>query len=78
MTRTRDERMIAALTKRIADLKGEYAEKAAEIEEAGAYLDALIAEAWDLQGRIVDMRCTAFKVLARVREQQPESGRAAA
>lgn len=78
MTRTRDEAMLAALKTRIAALKTDYAAICAEIDAAGDYLDALVRLATETHDQIVDMRCTAFKVLARVREQQPESERAAA
>lgn len=78
MTRTRDEIMLAALTTRINALKGEYAEICAEIDAVGDYLDALVRLATETHNNIIDMRCVAFKVLARVREQQPESARAAA
>lgn len=73
---TRDQRMLAALTTRIHALKVEYADNAAEIEEVATYLDALVARAWSLHDRIVNMRCVAFKVLART--QSPDCTREAA
>lgn len=77
MSRTRDERILAALTIRINALKGEYSDLAAEIDAVGTHLDTLIADAWALHDRLVDMRATAFKVWGRT-QPPPDTGREAA
>lgn len=72
MSRTRDEKILSALTIRINALKREYGDITAEIEAVGAYMDQLVAEAWELHHHIGQMRGAAFIVWERTKAAPSE------
>lgn len=69
---SRDERILAALKIRISNLKSDYANITAEIESVGAYMDQLVAEAWELHHHIGQMRGAAFIVWERTKAAPSE------